>query len=329
MKFGLFPKEGGSWEGVVGGVQRAEDVGFDACWVNDHQATESDNYWPTPLTRLAAIGAATDDMDLVTAVLVLPLYHALHVSQQAAMVDQISGGRLTLGVGLGYVPKEFEAFGVDMDDRAGRFIEGLRFLDAFLSAEDGISFDSPFWSVEDWKPLPRTVQSPRPPLWVGGWGPKAISRAATFGDTWLPGFVADNDAVAERKARHRQLVEEAGGDWDAVSHPVMRDAVIAETHEEAVERGERYLFESYRREYGTDDWAHPLISGDDVSDFASLAEDRFLWGTPDEVASQIESIRERMPVDHLAVRLHHSGMPDDAFLEQVELFGREVVPQFD
>lgn len=329
MKFGLFPKEGGSWRTVIDGVQLAERVGFDACWVNDHQATESENYWPAPLTRLAAIGAATESMELVTSILVLPLYHPLHVAQQAAMVDQISGGRLSLGVGLGYVPKEFAAFGVDMDDRAGRFVEGLRFLDSFLSSEGPISFDCPFWSVEDWQPLPQSVQTPRPPLWVGGWGPKAIARSVKFGDAWLPGVVADNEAVAERKGRQRELLEERDGEWGAISHPLMRDAIIAETHEEAVERGRLYLYKSYRQEYGTDDWAHPLLSNDDVDDFESLAEDRFLVGTPDQVAAQIESIRERMPVDHLSVRLHHSGMPDDVFLDQIELFGEEVVPQFD
>lgn len=328
MKFGHFPKEGGSWEGVVEGVELAEDVGFDSCWVNDHQVSESENYWPAPLTRLAGIGTATDGMELVTAALILPLYHALHVAQRGAMVDQMSGGRLTLGVALGYVPGEFDALDVPMEDRAGRLIEGLRFLDAFLSADGRFSFESPFWSVEDWRPLPAPVQDPRPPLWVAGWGDKAIERSVKFGDAWLPGFVADNDGVAERQEKQRAIVEERGGDWDAMAHPVMREAVIADTHEAAVERGERYLYRSYLEEYGTDDWSHPLVSREEFRDFERLAEDRFLVGTPAEVAADIDDLRDRLDVDHLSLRFHHSGMPDDLLYEQLELFGDEVVPEF-
>lgn len=328
MQFGHFPKEGGAWDGVIDGVQLAEDVGFHSCWVNDHQVSESDNYWPTPLTRLAGIACATDTLGLVTAALILPLYHALHVAQQSAMVDQMSNGRLTLGLGLGYVPEEFMAFGVSMDDRAGRLIEGIRFLDTFLSADHRFSFESPYWSVQDWEPLPPAVQDPRPPLWVAGWGDKALSRSVKFGDTWLPGFVADHEGVAARQEKQRELLEAAGRDWDAIPHPVMREAVIADTHEAAIELGEQYLYRSYLEEYASEDWEHPLISRDEFDDFERLATDRFLVGTPTEVAAQIESLQETVAMDQLALRFHHSGMPNDVLHNQLALFGDEVIPAF-
>lgn len=327
MKVGIFPKEGGAWEGVMDGVTLAEDVGLDSVWLNDHQATESGNYWPEPLTRLAAMAAATDDVEFVTAVLVLPLYHPLHVAQQAAMVDQLSDGGLTLGAAIGYVPKEFEAFGVDMDERAGRLIEGLRFLDAYFTADGPFEFDSPFVSVEEWRPLPQAKRDPRPPLWVGGWGEKAIERGVRFGDAWLPGFVADNEAVRERKETQERFAAERGVDYDAMPHPHMREAVVAETTEEAMELGRKYLHENYKREYGNEDWEHPLVAREAVEDFEELADDRFLVGTPAEIVEQVESMEARMPVDHLAVRLHHSGMPNDVLHEQFELFGDEVAPE--
>ena len=85
MKFGIFPVEGGKrWSGTVEHCQVAEDVGFESCWVNDHQATEGENYWPSPLTRLTSIAEGTADLELVTSVLILPLYHPLHVAQRAA-----------------------------------------------------------------------------------------------------------------------------------------------------------------------------------------------------------------------------------------------------
>jgi alkanesulfonate monooxygenase SsuD/methylene tetrahydromethanopterin reductase-like flavin-dependent oxidoreductase (luciferase family) len=327
MKFGIFPTEGGnSWDGVIEQCRTAEELGFESCWVNDHQVTEDDNYWPTPLVRLASVGTATN-LELVTSIVILPLYHPLHVAQRAAMLDVISGGRLTLGVSLGYVAEEFEAFDVPMDERAGRMIEGIRFLDEFLSSEEPISFESPFFSVEEWEPMPQSVQDPRPPIWVGGWGDKQIGRSVRFGDAWVPGVVADLEGLATRKEKQRSLIEDNRA-WEQLEHPLMREAVIAETHEEAIELGKEYLFASYAAEY-SDSFSHPLLDPEDVADFERLAEERFLVGTPAEVIEQIETMRDRIPLDHLALRFHHSGMDHETVLEQIELFGEEVVPAFE
>lgn len=328
MKFGIFPIEGGDrWEGVVEQCQIAEDVGFRTCWVNDHQATEGDNYWPSPLTRLTSIATGTEHLELVTSVLILPLYHPLHVAQRAAMLDNISDGRLTLGVGLGYVEKEFEAFGVPMDERAGRLIEGLRFLDEFLSSEEPITFECPFFEVEDWQPLPKTVQQPRPTLWVGGWGDRQIARSVKFSDAWVPGVVADLEAVEVRKEKQRELIEDSEQDWSSIDHPLMREAVIAETEAELRERRE-YLHTTYLDEYGGE-FSHPLMTAESVEDFEELADDRFIYGTPEQVIEQIEDMRERFPLDQLALRFHHSGMPPDLVEKQIRLFGEEVIPAFE
>jgi alkanesulfonate monooxygenase SsuD/methylene tetrahydromethanopterin reductase-like flavin-dependent oxidoreductase (luciferase family) len=327
MKFGVFPIEGGDrWTGVVEQCRLAERLGFESCWVNDHQATEGDNYWPSPLTRLTSVAEGTEDLDLVTAVLILPLYHPLHVAQRAAMLDNVSDGRLTLGVGLGYVESEFDAFGVPMDERAGRLIEGVQFLDEFFSADGPISYECPFFTVEDWQPLPDTVQEPRPSLWIGGWGDKQLSRSVGFSDAWVPGVVADLEAVAVRKAKQRDHVERGDRSWDAIDHPLMREAVIAETRAE-LESRRQYLHRTYVDEYGGE-FSHPLLTADSVEDFDALAEDRFIYGTPAEVIDRIDAIADRFPLDELALRFHHSGMPNEVVADQIRLFGQEVIPSF-
>ena len=328
MKFGIFPVEGGErWSGVVEHCQVAEDVGFRSCWVNDHQATEGENYWPSPLARLTSIATGTEKLDLVTSVLILPLYHPLHVAQRAAMLDNISDGRLTLGVGLGYVEEEFKAFNVPMNERAGRMIEGLRFLDKFLSTDEPISFECPFFEVEDWQPIPQTVQEPRPDLWVGGWGDKQVARSVKFGDAWVPGVVADLTTVEDRMEKQEEIMDDAGEDFDAVEHPLMRECVIGETEEDVMERKE-YVHTTYKDEYGGE-FSHPLMTADSVEDFEELADDRFIYGTPDQIVDQIEAVRDRFPLDHLALRFHHSGMPKDLVEDQIRLFGEEVIPAFD
>lgn len=328
MKFGIFPIEGGrTWSGVTEQCQLAERVGFESCWVNDHQATEGENYWPSPLARLTSIATATETLELVTSVMILPLYHPLHIAQRSAMLDQISNGRFTLGVGLGYVEKEFDAFGVPMDERAGRLIEGIQFVDQFFTTDGPFSFQCPFFEVEEWEPLPQTVQEPRPPIWVGGWGEKQISRSVAFGDAWVPGVVGSLSVVEDRKELQREFVEQSTDDWAAIEHPLMREAVIAETEAEVTERKE-YLHRTYREEYGSE-FSHPLMDADSVENFHELADDRFIYGTPEHIIEQIAEIRERFPLDHLSLRFHHSGMPADLVEDQIRLFGETVIPAFD
>jgi alkanesulfonate monooxygenase SsuD/methylene tetrahydromethanopterin reductase-like flavin-dependent oxidoreductase (luciferase family) len=327
MKFGIFPTEGGDrFASVMEECRLADELGFESCWVNDHQATEGDNYWPSPLARLTPVATETD-LEVVTSVLILPLYHPLHVAQRTAMLDLMSEGNVTLGVGLGYVEKEFKAFQVPMDERAGRMIEGLRFLDAFLSAgpDETVDFECPFFEVEDWHPLPETVQDPRPPLWVGGWGDRQIERSVKFGDTWVPGVVVDNAGVEERWPKCREYAEKHDRDFDAMEHPLMREAVIAPTHEEAVELGKEYLYRTYLDEYGGE-FEHPYVAQEELESFETLFGDRAIYGSPAEVAEQIEDLQERFPLDHLALRFHHSGMPTDIVQDQIELFGDEVIP---
>jgi alkanesulfonate monooxygenase SsuD/methylene tetrahydromethanopterin reductase-like flavin-dependent oxidoreductase (luciferase family) len=243
------------------------------------------------------------------------------------MLDNISDGRLTLGVGLGYVEKEFDAFDVPMDERAGRLIEGIQFIQEFFEADEPITYDCPFFSVEDWQPIPETVQKPRPDLWIGGWGDKQIARSVKFSDAWVPGVVADLEAVEVRKEKQREHVERQGSDWDAVEHPLMRECVIGETEAEVEERKE-YVHRTYVEEYGGE-FSHHLMTADSVEDFEELADDRFVYGTPEQIVEQVESMRERFPLDHLALRFHHSGMPKDLVEDQIRLFGEEVIPAFE
>ena len=89
-----------------------------------------------------------------------------------------------------------------------------------------------------------------------------------------------------------------------------------------------YVHRTYLDEYGGE-FSHPLMTADSVKDFDELADDRFIYGTPEQIVEQIEAIRDRFPLNHLALRFHHSGMPKDLVEEQIRLFGEEVIPEFD
>lgn len=326
MQFGFFPTEGGSFDGMITEAEVAESVGFDSCWVCEHHVS-GENYWPAPLVRLASIATATETLDLVTAVVLPPLHNAVELAEKSATLDQLSEGRLIVGAGLGYVPEEFEAYGVPMEDRAGRLVESLQFLDQYLTSHSPITFDGDFWSVEELQPNPVPVQEPRPPIWVGGWGDLALQRATRLADAWLPGGTADLDGLLERQEKLRQLVEKTDQEWAERPHPLMREVIVAETSDRASEFVEKYLSRTYAEEYGSDDWSHPLIADEDAEDVWELADERFLVGTPAEVVEQIEEFQERMSLDHIGCRFHHPGMNHDDVRQQIELFGDEVIPE--
>src|ERR671925_1243755 len=127
MQLGLSPlQSGGDFEATIAECERAEAAGFDSVWLGEHH--NSILLYPAPLLGLAAIAARTRRVRLGTGVLLLPLYHPLAVAEEAAMVDVISGGRLILGLGAGYAPEEFSAFGISIKERGSRLEEGASLL---------------------------------------------------------------------------------------------------------------------------------------------------------------------------------------------------------
>ena len=327
MKFGFVPKEGGDdFDGVLEEARIAEELGFDSCMLTEHHGT-SHHYWGAPLVRFGAIAAETANLELVTGIIILPLRKPVELAEKIAVLDRMSEGRVTLGVGLGYVEEEFDAFNVPIEERTGRLIEGLKFLDKVLASEGPVSFDSEFFTLNDWELIPSPVQDPRPPLWLGGWGDKALNRSMKFADTWLPGLTADIEEMSIREEKLQTFAADASRNWDNISHPIQRELVVAETTEEAMKLGEEHLYTSHVGEYGSDDWQHPVISQEAVTDFESLAEDRFLVGTPAEIVEQIEAFQEALTIDQFFFRIQHPGMDHEDTVKQLELLGDEVLPQ--
>ena len=331
MRFGITPKEIGPFADVLAEVELAEDEGFDACWASEHhvQPDSGEQYWPATLLRLAAVAARTDSLDLLTSVYILPFHQPLEVAEKIAVLDQISEGRMTAGFALGYVEEEFDAFGVPMDERAGRLVEGCRLIDRYLTADGSFTFDGDIFSVSDWDPTPAPVQEPRPPLLVGGWGDLALKRSLRLGDGWIAGLTADTAALADRRNRLEELAKEYDADPDDVDVPVMRETIVAETREEALDLGKTYLHDVYKETYGSEEWSHPLLDKDEVVDFERLAEDRFLVGSPTDIVEQVESLRDRAGVTEVGCRFHFPGMPHGHIVQEIELFGDKIIPEFE
>jgi probable F420-dependent oxidoreductase len=265
------------------------------------------------LITLATVGAHTRRVRLGTAVLVLPLRDPVLLAKQVATLDQFTGGRAVLAVGIGAYREEFEAHWPRRTAaRRGDLLdEGLAALRTLLT-ERTASHAGPHYAFEKLELFPKPVQRPFP-IYIGGHNEAAVARAARFGQGWLPGW-RSFDEVRGRTALLRRLTAEAGRDPREVEAAVQFTLVVGRTPEEAAARYRATGMVQHRRSL-----AH---SGRDPV----LAEANNLIGSPESLGEKIAFLRDA-GVDHLcALQFPHDTVTE--MLEQMEWFARDVMPAF-
>jgi probable F420-dependent oxidoreductase len=172
-------------------AQHAEAVGFDAVYVTDHPA--GDQQWLDtgghhaldPFVALSFAAAVTTRLRVQTHILVLPYRNPFLTAKSVLSLDALSGGRLTLGVAAGYLRSEFNALGVDYDERNELFDEALEVLRLALT-EDRVAYAGRHFRSRGTTMRPRPVQQPHPPIWIGGNSTRAMRRAVESAQGWCP-----------------------------------------------------------------------------------------------------------------------------------------------
>lgn len=325
LKVGFIPIEGGHYyKEALEEVIRGEELGFDSVWMEEHHSVVN-HYWPTPLTVLAGFATRTSKVVLGTDILVAPFYHPVRLAEEVAMLDIMSGGRFVLGAAIGYKPDEFAFYGADLEKRGARFAEQLTLMQA-LWTQDSVSFRGKYYTVEG-RLEPKPLSKPHPPLWVGGWGELALTRAATIGDNWIPGPTADLARLLAGKQQFLANRAAAGRTAPITEWPLTRDVIIADSDKQARELAEEHIMVSYRKEYAGG-WKHPFIDASIATDLDALKQDRFLIGGPDQVVRALRPFVEQYGMTHLICRLFFPGMPHRHILRELELLSQEVMPAF-
>src|SRR5262249_23243374 len=194
MKFGINILNfgpGASPDSLERWARFAEDAGYHFLMISDHAAITPDvqALYPAPFydpfISLAWIAALTKKIELGTTVTILPYRHPLQTARIVSNLDQLSGGRLILGVGIGWAKQEFEALGVPFNHRGALTNEYLDVIRTYLT-NDVASYEGRFVSFRDVHTGPPSARSPHPPIWVGGSSEAALRRAARYGDGWHP-----------------------------------------------------------------------------------------------------------------------------------------------
>jgi probable F420-dependent oxidoreductase len=190
-------------------LRRAEALGFESAWTQESTFGRSPSMAPNETLAYAA--ACTERLRLGCAVYVTPLHSPIHLAKSISTLDQLSRGRLEVGIGTGGSSRMFSAFGVDGERFVGRFNEGLALMKACWT-EPSIEFDGRFWQVLGAAMEPKPFQKPYPPLWFGGSHPAALRRAVRHGDGFFGAGSSTTAQFAEQVRAVRQALDEAGRD---------------------------------------------------------------------------------------------------------------------
>jgi len=283
-------------------ARAAEDAGYDGVATGEHL------FFHGPVANgfitLAAAAGATTRIRLLSSLTVLPLYPAALAAKLATTLDQVSGGRFDMGVGVGgEYPPEFVAAGADVTQRGARTDEALDLMKQLWSGQR-VEFDGRFATVPGLALEPGPVQTGGPPLWLGGRRPAAIRRAGRFADVWMP-YMYSPEQVASSLAEVRAAAAEAGRDPGSIRGAVFcwgnvdTDADVAR----------REVIEGVSAVY--------------QQDFTKLADRYLLHGDPDRVVA-----RAREYADAGAETVIFSPVGEgDRRREIVDLFTSAVLPQ--
>jgi probable F420-dependent oxidoreductase len=228
MKFGVQLPEveyEASWKEVAAMARLAEAVGLDSIWLGDHLLYDLPEGRRGPWeawSMLAALAAVTERVELGPLVAALPFHNPAMLAKKAATVDEISGGRLTLGVGAGWNQVEFEAFGFPFDRRLARFAEAFTIVRTLLT-EGRIDHQGEFYTLVDCELLPRPSRPGGPPLLIGSNGPRMLALTLPYvsaWNSWYTDFDNDPELVAPLLATIDAACREAGRPPESVVRTV-------------------------------------------------------------------------------------------------------------
>jgi len=276
---------------------RAEALGFQGAWVVEQILGGIPSL--EPVTLLAYAAAVTTRLRLGVAVLLTALRSPVHLAKSLATLDQLSGGRLDVGVGLGGNPGVYPAFGLSPARRAARFAEGLRVMKR-LWTEPRVTFAGDFYTLSNASMEPKPVQTPHPPLWFGAHHPNALRRAVELGDAFMGAGSLSTATFAEEVRVLRSLLEQAGR--DPAAFPIGKRVYIAVDRDRA--RAGRRLAEWFEAFYGR----------------PAMAEQVSIWGAPAECLDRLAEV-----VAGGARLVMLNPVFDEA--EHLEVFASEIVPK--
>ena len=295
----------------------ADQLGFDMVWFTEHHFM-SDGYLPAFQPLAGAIAARTKRLRISTDIAILPLYHPLRLAEEMAVLDNISCGRMDLGIGSGYVPSEFDAFGVNIKHRPSLMEEAVEVMR--LAWSDGpFEFSGRRYQIPRIDVHPKPVQVGGPPLWMAAMRPAGAERAARLGLNLLPQLSRSTSLDPWMTALHA-----AGRDPSRYRVGLIRSFLVtddAERDSPAWRDSERYRMNAYAELFRE--------TPDDYGD-AWRTEDampqRLFVGDAEACVAEIQRMRQTFGITDIVSAGLPPGVDPDFMDANLERLARDVLP---
>lgn len=294
----------------------ADKLGFDHLWFSEHHFLE-DGYLPAFQPLAGAIAARTTQIRISNDIALLPLYHPVRLAEELAVLDHISNGRMEFGIGMGYVPKEFEAFGVPLKNRVSMTDEAIEIL-RLAWKDEPFSFKGKRYELSNINVYPKPVQPLGPPLWIAAMKEPGALRAARFETNLLPQGRREDVLDPWRNELKAQ-----GKDPNDYRVGIIRSVYVTDDKERdwpVIREAERFRMGVYNTfmaetpdEYG---WG----SGDGIPQ-------NVIIGTPSEVISQLKAFIDAYGITDIATSGLPPGIDPEFMAANLERLAQEVIPE--
>jgi len=328
---------------LIDETRKAEELGFDYVWVAEHHFAPYGTFADL-MVALAAVAAATERIRIGTACIIPHFHNPVNLAESIAMVDVISGGRVHVGFGRGYQKREFDGFGIPMEESTERFRESVTIIDGLLSNES-FSYEGKYWQVKDLSIYPRPIQSPRPPFSVAVMRtPASFEWITDKGYDPLMGnpYQVDPELgegleIYSKMQRAKGLPTGTENVWALLNAFVSKDEEFARTYprkstEYALDHIKKYSdpFEKdgeIPAEYAHyKDWFKQ--NRDQRQYDVIVNSDLTLYGSPETVIRKLSTLVKDVGWQNFMLCMNRGGAMERAPLyESMELFAQEVMPE--
>jgi natural product biosynthesis luciferase-like monooxygenase protein len=318
------------YQRMFGQMEEMDRLGYDHIWVTEHHFANYGGALPHPPTFLSAIARTTKRIRLGVAINVLPLHNPIDVAESYAMVDVVSHGRLDFGVGKGSESHEYKKARVNQAEATVRMYEGVEVIRQAWS-DKPVNFSGEFFKYENVPVLPKPVQRPHPPIWVGCARSEDSFRWAGengFHLMTLPYLYRDPQMLPGFVKAYRSGLAKAGHDFTQTEVLGKFHIYVSSSSDKAVEEAAPYLghyldvhhaADTERKELG-------LLVQRDVK--TQLTEGFVIAGDPQRCIDSIHKWREAVGLTAISGTFHFGGMPQEMALKNIRLFAERVMPEF-
>ena len=336
MEFGVFYQipcaEGqdtaGRYADVMAQVQLADKLGYDTAWLAELHFAKRFSVMPAPLLMASALSQTTERIMLGTAVNLLPLHHPLRIAEEVATLDVLSGGRAVFGIGRGSNPNHYRGYGIPIEERNDRFVEGL---DLALRAwtEDELDYHGKFYQAEGIRLEPKPIQQPHPPVYIASNGADTFPLVGSLGHSILvTPLIITVQGVSDGLAAYRETLAEHGHDESKVKVVVNVPVYVGETVEgakaEFAPTVNNYLETLRSMQNNSRGSGRAFQIGYD-----DLYDELGAIGTPEQVIERLEGFSERYRPQEIMCWFNIGGMlSDEEVGRSMKLFADEVMPHF-